>query len=68
MVRSDADIERATEAAVRACFANSGQLCISMERLYIHTDVWDRFVPRFVERVNAMRLQVGVGWGSDMGP
>lgn len=67
VVRADADIERATEAAVRACFANSGQLCISMERLYVHTDIWDRFVPRFVERVRQMRLGVAVGWGSDMG-
>lgn len=67
IVRADVDLERATETAVRACFANSGQLCISMERLYVHTDVYDRFVARFVERVRAMRVKVGIGWGSDMG-
>lgn len=67
IVRADVDVERASETALRACFANSGQLCISMERMYVHTDVYDRFMTRFVERVRAMRLQVSVGWGSDMG-
>lgn len=67
IVRADADVERASEVAVRAVYANSGQLCIAMERMYVHRDIYDRFVPRFVERVTAMRLQVGVGWGADMG-
>ncbi len=44
IVRADADIERAAEIAVRACFSNSGQLCISMERLYVHQDVYAPFV------------------------
>ena len=67
VVRADVNVDRAAETAVRACFANSGQLCISMERMYVHTDVWDRFVPRFVERVQSMNLQAAVGWGADMG-
>jgi len=67
IVRADADVERASEVAVRAVYANSGQLCIAMERIYVHRDIYDRFVPRFVERVKAMRVRVMVGWGSDMG-
>ncbi len=67
IVRADADPDQAAEIAVRACFSNSGQLCISMERLYVHRDVHDRFVEAFVRRVQGMRLQPGVAWGADMG-
>lgn len=67
IVRADVDVAKAADRAVRASFANSGQLCISMERLYVHTDVYDRFVPAFVERVRAMNLSAAVGWGADMG-
>lgn len=67
IVRADADVDRASEIAVRACFSNSGQLCISMERLYVHRDVYEPFVEAFVARVAAMTLRPGVGWGADMG-
>ncbi len=67
VVRSDVDVDRAAETAVRACFANAGQLCISMERIYVDRAVWDRFVPAFVARVRAMRVSTAVGWGADMG-
>ncbi len=67
LVLRDADIERAAEGAVRACFSNSGQLCVSTERMFVADQVYDRFVERFVARVNAMRLRPGLEWGSDMG-
>jgi succinate-semialdehyde dehydrogenase/glutarate-semialdehyde dehydrogenase len=66
-VRADADIERSAEIAERACFANSGQLCIGIERLIVHEDVADAFVAAFLKRVNALRLRPSVGWGADMG-
>ncbi|MQA93525.1 MAG: aldehyde dehydrogenase family protein [Streptosporangiales bacterium] len=67
IVRADADVERTGEGAVRACFTNAGQLCISMERLYVHNDVYDTFVPHFVERVRAMRLSTTLDFEADMG-
>lgn len=67
IIRADADIERAAEIATRACFANSGQLCISMERLYVHEDVFEAFVAAFVTRVEGMVLSAGIGWAADMG-
>jgi succinate-semialdehyde dehydrogenase/glutarate-semialdehyde dehydrogenase len=66
-VAADADLRRAAAGAVRACFASAGQLCISAERLVVHTDVYDEFVPRFVEQVSGMRLSTGLHWGADMG-
>ena len=46
LVLDDADLDRAVEGAVRACFSSSGQLCISVERMYVADAVYDRFVPR----------------------
>lgn len=67
IIRADADPQRAAEIAVRASFANAGQLCISMERIYVHRDARETFVDAFVQRTAAMRLVAQVGWGADMG-
>lgn len=67
IIRADADINRAAEIAVRACFSNSGQLCISMERMYIHTDVYAAFREAFAARVQGMVLADGIGWRGGMG-
>ena len=44
LVLRDADVHRAAEGAVRAVFSNAGQLCVSMERLFVADQVYDRFV------------------------
>ncbi len=64
----DADIERAAEGAVRACFSNAGQLCVSTERMFVADQVYDRFVERFVARTKAMSLGATMDWDADMGP
>ena len=48
LVLADANLDKAAEIAVRACFSNSGQLCISMERMYINEKIYDAFVEKFV--------------------
>ncbi|EXG80522.1 succinic semialdehyde dehydrogenase [Cryptosporangium arvum] len=68
LVRADADLGLAVPGAVRSCFANSGQLCVSTERLYVDTAVWDDFVPRFVDAVRDLRLGHGLDWSYDLGP
>jgi succinate-semialdehyde dehydrogenase / glutarate-semialdehyde dehydrogenase len=67
LVLRDADLDRAAEGAVRGCFSSAGQLCVSMERLYVADEVYDRFVQRFVERVRAMRLSAALDFTADMG-
>jgi succinate-semialdehyde dehydrogenase/glutarate-semialdehyde dehydrogenase len=68
LVLRDADLERAAEGAVRASFSNSGQLCVSMERIFVADQVYDRFVERFVARTQALSLGSTLDWGNDMGP
>jgi succinate-semialdehyde dehydrogenase/glutarate-semialdehyde dehydrogenase len=67
IVRADADIRKAAEVAVRACFSNSGQLCISTERLLVHESIKDEFLAEFLDRVRALTLSPQVGWGAQMG-
>jgi succinate-semialdehyde dehydrogenase/glutarate-semialdehyde dehydrogenase len=67
LVLADADLDKAVEGAVRACFSNSGQLCISIERIYVEEGVYDDFVPAFVDRVRRIRLATGFSWHAEMG-
>ncbi|HEY3188686.1 MAG TPA: succinic semialdehyde dehydrogenase [Solirubrobacteraceae bacterium] len=67
IVCHDADLARTVEGAERALFSNAGQLCISMERLFVHEAVADEFTARLVERVGAMRLGSDLDFGPSMG-
>ncbi|MBI2245864.1 MAG: succinate-semialdehyde dehydrogenase (NADP(+)) [Nocardioides sp.] len=68
LVLRDADLEKAAEGAVRASFSNAGQLCVSMERIFVADQLYDRFVDRFVARTEALTLGATLDWGNDMGP
>jgi succinate-semialdehyde dehydrogenase/glutarate-semialdehyde dehydrogenase len=67
LVLRDADIDRAAEGAARACFSSAGQLCVSMERLYVADQIYDQFIERFVGRAEAMRLGRELDYTADMG-
>lgn len=67
IIRADADPRKAAETAVRASFANTGQLCISMERIYVNDAVYDEFLAHFVPRVLSLRITSEPGWGGDIG-
>jgi succinate-semialdehyde dehydrogenase/glutarate-semialdehyde dehydrogenase len=67
VVLHDADLGRAAEGAERALFSNAGQLCISIERLYVHESVADEFTRRLVERVQGMKLGTDLDYGPSMG-
>lgn len=68
LVLSDADVAAASRAAVRACFSNSGQLCVSIERIYVVESRYERFLSEFAEHTRSMTLGDGVDWEIDMGP
>lgn len=68
LVLSDADIAKTAKGAVRSCFANSGQLCVSIERIYVVEKHYDDFLKAFVAETEAMNLGDGKDWEFDMGP
>lgn len=67
VVLDDADLDVAAQGALRACFTNAGQLCISIERLYVHDAVYDAFVEKFVRQARNMKLGAGLDWSVQMG-
>src|SRR6185503_2328526 len=52
---ADADIERTARGIVFGGFSNSGQACISVERVYAHEEVHDRLLERVVELTKELR-------------
>ncbi len=56
IVLKDANLERAVNGAVTGAFFNAGQVCISVERVYVEEPIYDRFVSRVVEEVNKLRV------------
>ncbi len=66
-VAVDADLDRAVPGAIAACFVNAGQVCISIERLYLHHDIADEFLTRFVRAVEKLKVGVDLAYGADVG-
>lgn len=67
IVCADANLETFLEVAVRGCFTSAGQLCVSIERMYIHESIYEKFLSEFVERVNDLKLGAQLGWGYEVG-
>lgn len=67
LVLDDADVKKAAKGAARAAFSNAGQLCISIERIYVPTTLWGEFVDRFVAATEAMTLSGALDYSADMG-
>jgi succinate-semialdehyde dehydrogenase/glutarate-semialdehyde dehydrogenase len=67
LVLPDARLAAAVPGAVRGICSNAGQLCISIERVYVHADVYDTFVPRLAEALRDVRLGAELDFGPDMG-
>jgi len=57
VVLDDADIDDAVNGAAFGCFANSGQICMSTERIIVDQKIADEFVKRFADK--ARNLPVG---------
>jgi acyl-CoA reductase-like NAD-dependent aldehyde dehydrogenase/choline dehydrogenase-like flavoprotein len=64
IVLADADLERAANAAVTYGMGNSGQTCISVERIYVEEPVHDEFLTLLTERVEALRQGPPAGPGA----
>lgn len=56
VVLEGADLEAATDAALRGSVLSTGQACQSIERVYVHRSLYDAFLARLVEKARAVRL------------
>lgn len=67
VILDDVDLDRAVEGAVNGCFASAGQLCISIERLYVPKTMASEFTRRFVDVLEDLHLSADLTWDGQMG-
>ena len=68
IVLRSAKLDKAVNAATWGSFANSGQICISTERIYVEEPIYDEFVSRFTEEVRKLNQGMdGPEHGKDVG-
>src|ERR687888_347850 len=68
IVYADANLRNAISGCVWGGFANAGQTCSGIERVYVMREVADRFVEGVVEGAKALRLGDPLGWDTEIGP
>src|SRR6056300_372023 len=68
IVHADADIEKAVNMAILAKYRNTGQVCISPSRFYIHESKKNDFTKRYVEETKKLKLGLGINKDTDLGP
>jgi succinate-semialdehyde dehydrogenase / glutarate-semialdehyde dehydrogenase len=67
IVLADADVDTAVYGAIQGCFASAGQVCVSIERIYVHEDIAAKFTAALVERTAALRLGAAFDYSMEMG-
>lgn len=68
IVWKDADLDWALKCAIWARFWNCGQTCISAERMYLHSDIKDRFLSMFVQASKNLKVGDPTLADTDLGP
>ncbi len=66
IVLEDANLERTVNGAIYGAFANTGQLCVSAERIYVQESILDDFICKAKEKTSQLKVNQGF-WG-DIGP
>jgi len=67
IVLADADPVKAANDAVYACFSSMGQLCVSIERIFVDRSIAEQFTAAFVRRVASLTLGSALDFSTDVG-
>jgi len=68
LVLEDADIDVASSGAVWGAFVNAGQTCLSVERCYVHQNLYPAFLDACSEKARKLRVGNGMDPGTEIGP
>ena len=68
IVMPSADLDAAVKTAVTGRVQNNGQSCIAAKRFIVHTDIYDEFLDKFVERMEALKVGDPTDPDTDVGP
>ncbi len=68
IVDKSADLDWAVRRCLVGAFAYAGQVCISVQRMFIHEDIWDAFMDKFVAGARQLKMGDPLDPTSDLGP
>lgn len=68
IVEPDANLDAAVPRSVMSAFANAGQVCISLQRLYVHEAIATDFMARFLAETRALKVGNPLDRDCDVGP
>jgi glyceraldehyde-3-phosphate dehydrogenase (NADP+) len=68
IVDASADLDWAVKRILVGAFAYAGQVCISVQRMFVHESVWEPFMERFVAGAAALRMGDPLDPETDLGP
>ena len=67
IVLPGADVEKAAAGAIHASFHGAGQTCVSIERMYVHTSLYEDFKKAFARNAEALSIGPSFDWDADIG-
>src|SRR5258706_7565694 len=68
IVDKTADLDWAVRRTLIGAFAYAGQVCISVQRMFVHEDVWDTFMAKLVEGAKGLKVGDPLDASTDVGP
>jgi len=67
IVLADADLDAAVDGAIRGCFASAGQVCVAIERIYVHQSIAEPFLGALAERARSLKVGASLDYSMEMG-
>ena len=67
IVLPDANLDEVVEGALFGVFGNTGQICMHIERMYVHDSIYDDFKQRFVAATKALRIGAAYDFEPELG-
>jgi acyl-CoA reductase-like NAD-dependent aldehyde dehydrogenase len=68
IIEKDADIDKAIPRCIASAFSNSGQVCISLQRIYVHKDIADEFSDKFKQATLSLKVGNPLDQDVELGP
>lgn len=68
IIFDDANLDKAVNMSLASKFRNNGQTCICANRLYVHESIAEEFTSRLKDKVNNMKIGLGLEEGIELGP
>ncbi|MFI3332595.1 MAG: aldehyde dehydrogenase family protein [Rikenellaceae bacterium] len=68
LIFEDCDMEAALNTMVGLKFNNSGQVCVTPNRIFVQASIYDKFMEEFTSRTKALKVGFGKDQGVNMGP